>query len=387
MGINVRKHELKIVGGAILFRITVYLLSLCVMALFGNYTDGITFSDFLESWKRWDSAHYINIAQNGYAGAIENGEHIFLVFYPLYPWLMRGLSLLFRDFRLCGILISTACYAVGCVFFYRLTELETDAETAENALLLLSVFPFSFFFGAIATESLFFAIGAALLYCIRTHRWKSVAALGFLACLTKVQGLLFAFAVLTELLYHEHGFLLIRNREWRAFAKRVILPGCMAASMLSGFLFYLLINYHVEGDPFRFLYYQKNHWFNGLCPMWTTVSYLVRNAVVKWYTSSGMSLWVPEILLFAGYVAALVYGVRRKLRPMYMVYLAAFFLLTYSSTWLLSAGRYTLSALPVFMLAGIWVTRHEKSKLPLLILSSMLMAVYMAGYYSWKQIM
>lgn len=38
------------------------------------------FSDFLEVWKRWDSQHYLNIAENGYAGAIENGEHIFWCF-------------------------------------------------------------------------------------------------------------------------------------------------------------------------------------------------------------------------------------------------------------------------------------------------------------------
>lgn len=381
------KQDLNIFGRAILFRSAIYLLSLCVMAVFGNYAEGISLSDFLESWKRWDSAHYINIAQNGYAGAAENGEHLFLVFYPLYPWLMRVLSFVLKDFRLCGMLVSVICYAVGCVYFYKLTELETDARTAENALILLSVFPFSFFFGAIATESLFFAIGAPLLYCIRTHRWKSVAALGCLACLTKVQGLLFAFAVLAELLYHEQGFRLLRNREWKAFFKKIILPGCVAALMLIGFLVYLLINYIVEGDPFRFLYYQRNHWFNSLCPMWVTLSYLLRNAAKDWHSSSGMSIWVPEILLFAGYLTAIAYGIRRRLRPMYMVYLAAFFLLTYSSTWLLSAGRYTLSALPLFMLAGIWVTRHEKSKIPLIVLSSMMMAVYMTGYYSWKQIM
>ena len=72
---------------------------------------------------------------------------------------------------------------------------------------------------------------------------------------------------------------------------------------------------------------------------------------------------------------------------MYLMYLVVFFLLTYSSTWLMSAGRYTLSALPVFMLGGEWVSRHEKWKTPVIVFSSMLMTLYMIGYYSWKQVM
>lgn len=382
-----RKQEWKILILAVLFRIAVYLLSVCVMAILGQYPDGITFPDFLESWRRWDSVHYINIAQNGYMGAVEDGKHLCLVFYPLYPWLMRALALLLQDFRLCGILISTACYAVGCVFFYKITRIETDAKTAEHALVLISVFPFAFFFGSVATESLFFAIGAALFYYIRTHRWGRVALLGTLACMTKVQGLLFAFAVLAELLHHERGFLLLRNRNWKAIALKILLPGCLCALMLSGFLVYLLVNYHVEGDPFRFLYYLRSHWHQQLAPLWETVPAIFWRAARSWRTSVGMSLWVPESLLFPAYLGVIAYGFRRKLRPMYMVYLIAFFLLTYSCTFLLSAGRYTLSNLPVFMLAGGWAARHEKARMPAVIFSAMLMMIYMIGFWEWKQIM
>lgn len=73
-------EEIKIFCAAIGFRIIFYLFSVVVMAVMGDYSGGITFSDFLEVWKRWDSQHYLNIAENGYAGAIENGEHIFWCF-------------------------------------------------------------------------------------------------------------------------------------------------------------------------------------------------------------------------------------------------------------------------------------------------------------------
>ena len=62
--------EIRILGAAIGLRIAIYLLSVCVMAIFGDYANEITFSDFLEAWKRWDSYHYINMAQDGYSRAI-----------------------------------------------------------------------------------------------------------------------------------------------------------------------------------------------------------------------------------------------------------------------------------------------------------------------------
>lgn len=384
-----KKHplEIKIFISAICFRVIVYFLSVCVMAVMGDYSGGITFSDFLEVWKRWDSSHYINIAENGYMGAVENGEHIFLVFYPLYPWLMRCLSIFISDMRLCGILISTICYGIGCIFFYKMTADEFDANTASLATLAISLFPFGFFFGSVMTESLFFAIAPAFLYYVRKHSWSAVALLGFLACLTKVQGLLLAFAVLIELFDSEHGITLVRDRDYKGFLRKILLPGCKAATMLFGFVLYLLINYRVEGNPFRFLYYQHNHWSNGFAPIWTTFNYILQHTVTEWFTSTGMALWVPEFLLFFVYIGGITYGFRRHLRPMYLTYLIAFFLLTYSSSWLISAGRYTLSALPLFMLAGDWLNRHENRKLSILLFSSMLMMIYFIAYFSWKQIM
>ena len=70
-----------------------------------------------------------------------------------------------------------------------------------------------------------------------------------------------------------------------------------------------------------------------------------------------------------------------------MTYLSAILTLTYSSTWLLSAGRYTLNALPLFMLLGAFAAKHKKSKVPIAVLSGMAMMIYMIGYYQWKQIM
>lgn len=382
-----RRTEVRIVLAAVGLRLAVFLFSSCVLIMLGEYGSSFTFSDLLSAWNRWDSPHYIDIARYGYDGCVESGKHLFLVFYPLLPWLLRLLHFVLGDYRLCGVVLNLVCYAVGNLYFYKLTEGEFGGKAAKNALILLGVFPFSFFYGAILTESLFFAVSAGFLYYLRRHKWPVTAFFGFLACLTKVQGILLAFAVAAELFDSAKVFYLLRERDWRAVLKRIILPGLLCATMLLGTGVYLYINWRVEGDPFRFLYYQRTHWYNGYMPIWETFAYVARNALSQWYTSNGMSIWVPELVLFFVWCAWIVRGILKKLRPAYLVYLIALFLVTFSSSWLISGGRYTLCALPGFMLTGELLDGHERWKISLIVASTLLMAAYLTGYMAGKQVM
>ena len=382
-----KRRSVRIFSYSVIFRMIIYLFSVCVMAMFGDYQEGITLSDFLETWKRWDSAHYLNIAENGYMGAVENGQHLFLVFYPLYPWLIKTLYFLVGDYRLAGIIISVVCYGIGNVYLDKLMCKEYSGEAARKAVCYLAIYPFSFFFGAILTESLYFALLTLFLYHLRKHKWWEVAFFGFLICMTKVQGLLLTLSVIAELFYSYHGIRLLKEHKWKKFWQKIICNGLRCVPMVGGIVVYLMINYHVEGDPFRFMYYQKEHWGNSLCPIWHTISYLKYYGTQEWTTSFGMSQWLPEYLLLFVYVAAIIYGIRKKMRPTYLVYLISFFTLTYSSTWLISAARYSLSALPIFMLAGKFLEDHKKWTKPVLAVAYGFMMIYMIGFYQWKSIM
>lgn len=382
-----RRTELRVIAGAVGVRLVVYLFSVCILVMMGQYAQPLTFSDFLEAWTRWDSPHYIDVARYGYSGAIEDGKHLFLVFYPLLPWLLKLLHVFIGDYRLCGVVLSTVLFAVGSLYFYKLTEREFGEKAAENATIMLAVFPFSFFFGAVLTEGLFLAISASFLYYLREYKWPLVAIIGFLACLTKVQGVLLAPAVAAEILYAEHFLEKLKARDWNAILKKIILPGLLCTTMLLGLGVYLYINWRVEGDPFRFMYYQRTHWYNGFLPMWETMAYVAKNAFANCHTSVGMSIWIPEFVLFFVWIMWIVCGIRRKLRPTYLLYLTALFLVTYSSSWLISGGRYTLCALPGFMLTGEWLGRHERWKIPAVAVSAMLLALYLTGYMTGKQVM
>ena len=68
-----------------------------------------------------DTPHYINIATNGYSASGENANEI--VFYPLYPILMRILAFFIKDYFISGVLISNVCLGVSACFLYKLTKL------------------------------------------------------------------------------------------------------------------------------------------------------------------------------------------------------------------------------------------------------------------------
>ena len=54
-----------------------------------------TFYDWLSIWNRWDAPHYLDIARAGYVA--QGVEARWIVFYPLYPWLVRACAFILGD--------------------------------------------------------------------------------------------------------------------------------------------------------------------------------------------------------------------------------------------------------------------------------------------------
>lgn len=224
----------------LLFRILVFLLvalAACLVLYPGSGPDAA-----LWVWKRWDGLHYVNLAELGYSGYVEDGKNLFLVFFPLYPWLMRVISLLMGNTMAAGLLLSFLCYSSGCVFVYRLAAFELGREGAKRAVLFLSVYPYAFFFGGIMTESLFLLTTAGGLLAIRRHRWWQAGVWGLLASMTRMHGILLIGAAGAELVEHLGRF------DWKAIVRK--LPALLLPSV--GTLVYLLLNWHVTGNPFAF---------------------------------------------------------------------------------------------------------------------------------------
>lgn len=378
------KIYLKIFAAAVLFRFLVYGLSVMIMLTFENYEAGYTLENFLDGWHRWDGINYIRIAGEGYGYLVE-GKPLFLVFYPAYPYLIRLLNLLIPNIDLCGMMISVFAYAGGCCMLYRLMCIDYREEAAKHAVVLISIFPFGFFFGAIMTESLFFFVSVTTLYYIRKHQFAKAAFWGAAACFTRSAGMLLAVALLTELCVSFHPIQLIKQKRYKEIREKTATGFFSCLGMATGSLAYLGINYDVAGNPFQFMIYQKEHWNQEMGSVFNTINYLWYYFKSDLRTSNAMTMWGPQLVLLFISIAAIIYGIG-KLRITYTVYLILYTLLTFSLTWLLSGGRYTCCAVSLFMIGGIWLEKHKKLKEGVYIFSAMLFAFFLTAYHTWKSV-
>jgi hypothetical protein len=133
---------------------------------------------------RWDSVWFMAIADGGYGGAAREA------FFPLYPLLVRVAGALVGSALVGGALASTALLGVALVLLHRLVALDHERAVARNAVLVTALFPMSFFFSAVYSESLFLALSIGAVYAARRERWAWAGALGLLAAATRSAGVL-----------------------------------------------------------------------------------------------------------------------------------------------------------------------------------------------------
>lgn len=242
--------------GALGIRLALFA-AMVVCVLLQSETE-MDFPACMRAMNRWDAGHYIQLVEQGYAGYMEDGQHLFLVFFPAYVWVVRLVRLLVPDTAAAGMLVSTLCYAWGCCWVYRLAAARFGGRVAADAVRLLSLYPFSFFFGTVMTEGLFLLTSSAACCCAIQHRWLPYAVWGFLAALTRMVGVLVilpAAAVLFEALQPFRpplgGAL---KKAVRPFLRR--LPALLVP--LLGTAVYLLLNWYVDGDFFAFVGHQTH---------------------------------------------------------------------------------------------------------------------------------
>lgn len=317
---------------------------------------GLSWQALYGVWRHWDAPHYLELAEKGYAAAgVDNGKHLFLVFFPLYPWLVRLLHGIIPSWELCGHLISSVCFIAGSRVFARLVTEEFGWPTARLSLLLLSAWPYAFFFGAVYTESLFFLLSVSAFYFIRKHRWLAAGLTGALAALARMQGLLLVLAGLAEYAVWARPLRQIRARDWRGL-RRGVLRALPLALTLAGTGIYLYLNYAVEGDPFRFMVYDKEHWSQGFTPMPLCLkTILVRIGAAR--TEVVFATWIPDLVVFLACLPPTVWAARHMPVP-WAVYLVLSMTLNYSISWPLSCGRYMACAFPLFVTAAAALRRR-----------------------------
>lgn len=285
---------------------------------------------WLEIWNRWDATHYLRLAEHGYTAA--GDSRLSLVFFPLYPWLVRAMAFVVHDYMLAALVVSGfASVAVG-VIFVRLLRRDESEEVARNAVWFLFIFPTSFFLHIYYTESLFLALTLGCFLAARTERWAVAGLLGAGACLTRVNGLILCPALATEVML----------RYWPA--RRINWRWLWLGLIPFGFLGYLWLNHEVTGDFFAFTGIMQKHWYKKLASPWFGV-HDVWLRVLGENVNEGLNEFIAVMLTLGCTVWSWF-----RLRPSYSVWITLNWLLITSTAFVLSVPRYTLTLFPVFIL-------------------------------------
>lgn len=348
---------------------------------------GLTWERAFQQLQRWDAAHYIRLIEEGYQGYTENGQHLFLVFFPGYVWAARLLRLVIPSTALAGTALSCLCYGGACCYLYRLAGEAYNSRVARDALLYMSLFPFSFFSGLVMTEGLFLLATTGACWYAWRGKWLAFGLFGALAALTRMTGLLVIAVGVIRLLeaYRplEPPVGKSLGRCWKPLLLRLPLTLLPAA----GTLLYLLLNLWVDGDPFAFASHQE-HWHQGYLWISQVVEYIGHYLGDNLGSSFGWAVWAPALALFVVGLALLYWAALRKGHPAgLLAYGFCFFVATYSLSWLLSAGRYLSTCFVLFLFLAKLTQRRPALRAALLGGEGVLLGVYLCAFLAGAQVM
>ncbi|HYY99276.1 MAG TPA: mannosyltransferase family protein, partial [Pyrinomonadaceae bacterium] len=241
----------------------------------------------LSIWNRWDAPHYLDIAAAGYVSS--GVEARWIVFYPLYPWLVRAAALFVRDEFAGALLVSALASIAAGVLLRRLARLDESERIARASVFFMFVFPTSYFLHIGYTESLFLALALGTFIAARQRRWPLAGVLGALACMTRANGL----ALVPALAFEVWG-------EYRATGRRMSARWLWALVPAAGFVVYLLINWQVQGDPFAFLRAQDEYWYRTFAWPWDGLAASWRTAGVDRASEALMVGWQELLFVLLG---------------------------------------------------------------------------------------
>ena len=373
----------KIILFAVGIRLLMMLAGLMICLIFQS--DGaFNLEAFVAQWHKWDSTGYTNMAKEGYY-YLEDGENILLVFFPLYSICMRVFAELTGNYYISGVLVSVLCYIGAMVYIYKLASIEFSERVAWKTVVLMSVFPFSFFFGSIHTESVTLFMMAATFYYIRQHRWPLVCLFGILSGLSRMVGSLVAVAALVEYIRFYRPFDDLKHKNFRKFWQEAVTKFIFIPLIAIGGLIYLGANYVVAGNPFQFLEYQQSVWHNTTQFLPVTVTSLFRWTFGNFDTLAGC-IWIPEIFLLI-LVSVFMIARWRRLPSMYGVFLGCYLLISYAASTLLSAGRYLSIAFPFFFLLADWTDEKNSRYEWTVIISALFLGIYLTAFLLNRQVM
>ncbi len=330
----------------------------------------------LPSWVwpfgNFDGVYYLRIAQNGYQDQYSQA------FFPLYPLLIRIFTF-DNAFLLTGLIISNICFILALYLVFKIFNLDFSRETSWLALVLLIVFPTSYYFGAVYTESLFLLLVAATVLLSRKGRFLGAGLTAAFASATKIIGFLLTTYLIVELILQVRSNK-IKVKSWE-FA-RALLGILLAPLGTVAYMIYLKVAFN---NPLHFLTSQPAFGASRSDqPFVLLPQVLYRYFKILTTVSFDSQAYFNAFLevLFTVVPLALLVIFFKKIRLSFWVFMMAYLILPTMTGTLLSMPRFALISFLLFPLIAQKFEHYIKFIfLVFILLAIVLVSLYTRGYW------
>lgn len=328
---------------------------------------------------RYDSGWYLHIATHGYSYSGNDLEKQTVVFYPLYPALIKALTFLGLSHAASAVIVSNVAIVVAIIVFTKLVAEWYDNETAVCAVAFLSFFPGSLFFSAAYTESLGLLFIVCFFLFLLRRRFVVAACFAGLCFATRSTGLVLLAPLAWEIIRHY----------WPDRRRRLLVEGplCMLIAT-AGLWLYMIYLWAAFRAPFAFMtaqgaWNEGSHFGNPLLlqPVFKAVVDL--RYQLQHFIADPNAL---SFVLFVVFVAAVVIF-RKRMAVSLLLFSAGGLLLPYftrtGAVGFASFSRYVMLVFPVFIIAATFSKRRIWLGLAICGISGALLFWYTALFAKW----
>lgn len=325
---------------------------------------GSVLSNFLMyPFANFDGAYYLLIAAKGYT--VNAG------FFPLFPLSINLVSSIFQNTLpftstqyFLSIFLVSVFFLTSLIVFLKLIKLDYKENIAIWSIIFLLIFPTSFFYGAIYSESLFLLLSLLSFYFARKKMWFLAGIFGGLLSATRIVGI----AIFPALLYEY-----FKNEKNKSIVK--LLSIFLTPLGLIAYIFY---NFQKWGNSFYFIQAQGNFANNRsvesvVLPAQTVVRYFkilisVNPGIYEW--------WVAffELSSFIFAVSLLVVAWKKRIRVSYLIFGALCFIIPASSGTFSGLPRYILTIFPLFI--ALALIKNKTFKIIYCVISAILLFIF-----------
>lgn len=316
---------------------------------------------WLGIWERFDTLWYLRIAAHGYDLPAA------VVFYPLYPWLIRQLSWMVEPIFAALFISTLAAFFYFCGLL-RLAQSDLPDRCSFNAVLLAAIWPASFFLFAGYTEALAAALIVWALACARDEQWLTATACAVAAGLTRSVGTLLIIPLLI-MAWRAGG---IQSKKKARFSVLLAPLGTVA--------YWLWLRQ--TGRPSIAAAY-RIYWHTEVAAPWKTLWQAIRSLFLHFDFLVLVSLVALTVFLMAGVMAR-----RRTEDRSFSAAILVHLLLRMCWPPLFGTPRYLLPVYPAFLTMAQWMGKNSRTRF--IFLCTVLFAfnlVWMWAFLRWSLVL